>query len=247
MAERRVPAGTHAILRFVRQAVIVWIIMRMLSTLLFGLAAVAASQVIRFEDGVVGKLPAGWTVAMTHEGAQPRWEVFRDPEAPSPPLVLAQLSNDSTAGRFPMAIWERERLRDGEVSVRFKPVAGVVDQAAGLVWRYQDPNNYYVARANALEQNVAAYKVESGTRVSIPPRNMPSRSYGVKFNVQSGRWQKLRVVFHDSFFVIYCNEQRLFEIEDHSFALAGKTGLWTKADSQILFDDFLVARTDKRN
>jgi len=158
--------------------------------------------------------------------------------------VLAQVSRDATAGRFPLAIWERTLIRDGEVSVAFKPVAGSIDQAAGIVWRYRDPDNYYIARANALEQNVVLYKVENGTRFSIAPRGLPSRSYGVKYNIASGQWQRLRVTFHDSLFVVYCNDERLFDVEDHTFLSAGKTGLWTKADSLTYFDDFTVSRKD---
>ena len=58
---------------------------------------------------------------------------------------------------------------DLDLSVRFKPVSGAVDQAAGLVWRYRDKDNYYVVRANALENNVVLYKVESGRRTDLDP------------------------------------------------------------------------------
>ena len=127
-------------------------------------------EVIRFDRTAEGSLPSGWTVAMTHAGAPPKWEIVRDDSAPHPPLVLAEVSRDATAGRFPLAIWERALLRNGEVSVAFKPVDGGIDRAAGVVWRYQDPNNYYIARANALENNVVLYKVENGTRLSIAPK-----------------------------------------------------------------------------
>ena len=88
---------------------------------------------------------------MTHDGALPRWEIVRDESAPSPPYVRAQLSQDRTAGRFPLAIWDRIVILDGSVSVAFKTVGAVVDRAAGMVWRYQDPNNYYNVRTNAPE------------------------------------------------------------------------------------------------
>src|SRR6266566_7492620 len=89
---------------------------------------VARAEVIRFDNAVPGKLPAGWSVAMTHAGGPPRWEVVRDESAPSPPFVLAQLSRDRTAGRFPLAIWDRAFLQDGEVSIAFKAVDGSIDQ-----------------------------------------------------------------------------------------------------------------------
>src|SRR5215469_14300150 len=165
-----------------------------LSTVLL-LHSLAVAEVIRFDADTPGKLPRGWSVAMTHNGAAPRWEIVRDESAPSPPYVLAQLSQDHTAGRFPLAIWNGIAILDGSVSVAFKTVDGAVDQAAGIVWRFQDPNNYYIVRANALEDNVVLYKVESGVRQSIAPKGLPSRSYGVKHEIPSGRWNALRVVF----------------------------------------------------
>ncbi len=200
------------------------------------------AETIRFDPGNGGGLPQGWTTAMTHSGGAPEWRIVRDAAAPSPPFVLAQTSQDRTAGRFPLAIWERDSFRDGEVSVAFKTVSGAVDQAAGVVWRYQDPDNYYTARANALENNVVAYKVEKGVRLSIAPKGMPSRSYGVKQEIPKGQWNTLRVVFKDSVFRISLNGTQLFEIEDRTFPGAGKTGLWTKADSVTYFDDFSVIK-----
>ena len=177
---------------------------------------------------------------MTHDGAPPRWEIVRDDSAPSPPFVLAQLSQDRTAGRFPLAIWDRVAVLDGSVSVAFKTVDGAVDQAAGIVWRYQDPNNYYIVRANTLESNVVLYKVENGVRVSIPPKGLPSRSYGVKHDIPH-QWNILRIDFHGSSFAVFLNHERLFEVEDQTFAKPGKTGLWTKADSVTYFNQFTVS------
>ena len=150
------------------------------------------------------------------------------------------MSGDKTAGRFPLAVWDRSAIRDGEVSVTFKTVSGMVDQAAGIVWRYQDPNNYYIVRANALENNVVLYKVENGVRLSIAPKGLPSRSYGVKREIPRRRWNTLKIAFKDASFTAFLNEERLFETEDRTFTKAGKTGLWTKADSVTYFDEFTV-------
>lgn len=204
------------------------------------LCSLVRAEAIRFDNAVPGTLPAGWTVAMTHNGAAPRWEIVRDESATKPQYVLAQVSRDKTAGRFPLAIWESMSVRDGEISVAFKTVDGVVDQAAGIVWRYQDPNNYYIVRANALENNVVLYKVENGVRLSIAPKGLPSRSYGVKHEIPSRQWNTLKVTFKDSSFVVFLNGQRLFEAEDRTFTRAGKTGLWTKADSVTHFNEFTV-------
>jgi hypothetical protein len=198
------------------------------------------AEVIRFEVESPGGLPRGWSIGMTHYGGAPRWEVVRDESAPSPPYVFAQLSRDRTAGRFPLAILDRITIADGSVSVAFKTVDGAVDQAAGIVWRYQDPGNYYIVRANALEDNVVLYKVENGVRQSIAPKGLPSRSYGVKRQIPRGRWNTLKIEFRGGSFIAFLNGERLFEAEDQTFSKAGKTGLWTKADSVTYFDEFTV-------
>jgi hypothetical protein len=208
----------------------------------FTLHDVARAELIHFESCSAAHVPPGWNMAQTHAGSAPKWELVRDPSAPSPPCAFAQLSTGATAGRFPLAIWREAELRDGEVAVAFKPVAGAVDQAAGLVWRYQDPDNYYIVRANALENNVVLYKVQDGVRTSIAPKGLPSRAYGVQHPIAKGAWSNLRVMFRGSLFTVFLNNERLFEAEDKSIALPGRTGLWTKADSVIYFDDFEVVK-----
>jgi hypothetical protein len=200
----------------------------------------AQLETVRFNQAAPGKLPADWTVAMTHAGAPPQWEIVRDESAPSPPNVLAQLSRDTTAGRFPLAIWEKAMVRDGEISIVFKTVDGSIDQAAGIVWRYQDPNNCYIVRANALENNVVFYKVENALRTSIAPKGLPSRSYGVKHTIPRGRWNNLKVSFAGAKIAVFFNQEQLFEAEDTTFSKPGKVCVWTKADSVTYFDDFAV-------
>src|SRR5260370_6462447 len=131
--------------------------------LAFGLTA-STVRVVNFDNLQVGKTPPGWTVAMTNHGRAPRWEVLRDGSAPTQPFVLAQVSADPLGDRCPLAIWDALSLHDGEVSVRLKPVSGHVVQAGGIVWRYRDENNYYLARANAIDKNVQVFKVENGHR-----------------------------------------------------------------------------------
>jgi hypothetical protein len=207
----------------------------------FALFGPPAGGIIRFDNCASSGIPPGWTVSQTHTGGVPKWALVRDPSAPSPPCAFAQISTDLTAGRFPLAIWERTELRDGEISVAFKPVSGTIDQAAGVVWRYHDRNNYYIVRANALENNVVIYKVQDGIRVSIAPKGLPSRAYGVQHAIAKGAWATLRVVFQGPVFTVYVNGDRLFAAEDRTFA-SGQTGLWTKADSITYFDDFQLIK-----
>ncbi len=183
---------------------------------------------------------------MTHQGGPPKWEVLGDSSAPSKPNVLAQVSNDRTAGRFPLAIWDGVTLKDGTVSVKFKAVSGTVDQGAGLVWRYRDPNNYYIVRANALEDNVVLYKVQNGERVSLAPKGAVSNAYGVKHKVPKQTWTVLSVAFRGNRFSVSLEGQKLFDVRDSTFTEAGKTGLWTKSDSVIYFDDFQIEQETRR-
>jgi hypothetical protein len=208
--------------------------------LVLAAASIGRSESIGFDNATVGAVPAGWIVAMTHTGGAPRWQVLKDDSAPSKPNVLAQVSTDRTAGRFPLAIWDRANLKDGTLTVKFKAVSGSIDQGAGLVWRYLDANNYYIVRANALEDNVVLYKVQNGQRVSIAPKGAVSNSYGVKHRVPKQTWCTLSVDVHGNLFTVSLDNQKLFDVEDSTFTGAGRTGLWTKSDSVIYFDDFQV-------
>jgi len=207
----------------------------------WGLASLTGAETIRFDSAAPGSLPPGWTVVTTHNGAAPKWEVRQDASAPSKPNVLAQVSSDRTHGRFPMAIFDSMNCRDGEISVKFKTVAGKADQSAGIVWRYRDPNNYYLVRANALEDNIVMYKVEDGRWVLLAPKGKPPKTYGVRHKIPTHTWSILKVIFKKSRFEVYFDHRKVFEAEDAALAQVGKVGLWTKADSVTYFDDFQVS------
>jgi hypothetical protein len=128
-------------------------------------------------------------------------------------------------------------LRDGFVETKFKTVSGEIDQAAGVVWRARDATNYYVCRANALENNVVLYKVENGKRTALDIAGRTG-GYGVDVPVAPARWQTLRVTFEGTVFRVRLDDRELFTVEDATFLDAGRVGLWTKADSVTLFDDF---------
>lgn len=185
-----------------------------------------------FDDQEVGAAPAGWTVAMTGKGS-PQWTVENEATAPSAAKALKQ----SGTASYPLCVKDDTSLTDGFVEVYFKPLTGKKDQAAGIVWRYRDPNNYYIVRANALEDNVVLYKVEKGKRSSL---NIVGREkgYGVDAEVPNGQWQVLRVEISGDLFTVLLEGKELFKVKDQTFESAGKVGLWTKADSVTMFDDF---------
>ena len=192
--------------------------------LLANLASTALPAAIHFDDDRVGELPRGWTATMTGKGS-PKWMVEKDDTAPSRPNVLKQ----SGVAAFPICLKDDSHLRDGFVEVKFKPVSGKADQAGGVIWRCQDADNYYIARANALEDNVTIYHTIKGKRVAFK---------NVDLKVTTAEWHTLRVDFKANSFVVSLDGKKAIEASDDSFSEAGKVGLWTKADSVTLFDDF---------
>jgi hypothetical protein len=197
----------------------------------FGLTA-AAGRVVTFDNGPLGKTPPEWTVAMTNHGRPARWEIVKDMSAATQPYVLAQVSTDPLRDRYPLAIFNDATFRDGEVSVRLKPVSGREVQAGGIVWRYKDENNYYLARANALEKNVQVFKVENGVRKPLMA--------GVHHEIPSNAWSILKVAARGNRFQVYMDHRRILQGWDNTFMSGGKVGLWTVADSVTYFDEFRV-------
>ncbi|HEV2045601.1 MAG TPA: family 16 glycoside hydrolase [Chthoniobacterales bacterium] len=184
----------------------------------------ALAETINFDDAKAGAPPPGWKSAVTGSGSA-KWNVEQDSSAPSKPNVLKQ----SGVGTFPICIYESATLKDGFVEMKFKPIGGKEDQAGGVIWRVQDSNNYYIARANALEDNVTIYHTIGGKRVAFKSINT---------KVKSGVWHTLRVDFEGNKFTVTFDGNKVIEATDQSFSNAGKVGVWTKADSVTLFDDF---------
>ncbi|MFT5125945.1 MAG: hypothetical protein ACI9TH_003186 [Kiritimatiellia bacterium] len=191
-----------------------------------------ADETIQFEDAPAAAAPAGWTVAVTGKGT-PSWQVVADPTAPSAAQVLQQ----SGRADFPLCTRNASSLKNGFVEVTFKPISGRIDQAAGLVWRFRDADNYYVVRANALEDNVVLYKVEDGRRSALDIVGRKG-GYGLDAKVANKQWQVLRVEFNEDLFTVFLDTKQLFQVKDATFQAAGRVGLWTKADSNTHFDDF---------
>jgi hypothetical protein len=186
-----------------------------------------------FEADAIGGTPKGWTATKTGRG-DPRWTVEQDPTAPSK-LKIVKQSGQAT---YPLLLKDDSAIKDGFIEIKFKAVAGTEDRAAGVVWRAQDANNYYVARANALEDNVVLYKTVGGVRSHLEIVGRKG-GYGVSAKVPANQWLALRVEFDAGRFKVIYNGQEIFQVEDATFAGAGMVGLWTKADSVTLFDEII--------
>ena len=188
------------------------------------LAAGAHGASTGFDSEQPGTLPSGWIAGVTGHGA-PHWSVEADPGAPSPPNVLRQ----SGTGDFPWCVKQGTSIADGSVEVKFKAITGREDQAGGVVWRWKDGDNYYVARANALENNVSLYYAENGRRKTIKYVDAP---------VARNTWHVLRVEFRGSGIRVVLNGKAYIELNDDHIGGPGAVGVWTKADSVTAFDDF---------
>lgn len=211
-----------------------------LSALLSAFAWSAAAETIDFEtSGAANAVPKDFEVATTGKGKAADWKLQEVPGAPSGKLAVLQASNDPTGNRFPLLVYEKVKARDADISVKFKAVSGREDQAAGLVWRYVDKNNYYIVRANALEDNVVLYIVKGGVRTDLPVKGK-GRTYGAKSPVARDGWNTLAVSVKGDTFSVSFNGKPLYDVEDKTFQAAGKIGLWTKADSVMLFDDLVI-------
>lgn len=185
---------------------------------------VAMAETISFDQDRTGALPPGWKSGVTGKGS-PRWTVEKDETAPSPPNVLKQ----SGSGTFPWCVKTDASIENGSVEVKFKPISGNEDAAGGLVWRWKDGDNYYVARANALENNVSLYHTTNGRRSTIKYVNAP---------VAKNRWHTLKVEFAGQSIRVALDGKVYIAEDDDHISGAGAVGVWTKADSVTAFDDF---------
>jgi hypothetical protein len=186
--------------------------------------------VYNFDTDAPGQLPSGFRSAKTGAATQEKWTVA-DTTAPSKPNVVTQTSTDQTDYRFPLLISDEGSFQDLDLSVKFKAVSGNTDRAGGLVFRLKDPNNYYIVRANALENNYRLDHVVNGRR---------SQFAGANLKVTSGEWHELRVEAVGNKITCYYDGSQKIEATDETFKDAGKVGVWTKADSVTSFDDLKV-------
>ncbi len=200
--------------------------------LLFTASAVVADEKWDFRDAEAGAVPKGWVAGVTGSkaGTAPRWKVIRH-EGHN---VLAQLESGGARGDFPVCLKKGSSWKDGSVSVRFKPISGRVDQAGGVVFRAKDKDNFYIARANALEDNVSFYVTRDGKRKTI--------KYWDDIEVALGQWHDLKVEVKGFTFRVSLNGKLVGEVEDPDeiFPDAGMVGFWTKADSVTNFDQLVA-------
>ena len=196
-----------------------------------------SNHTVSFESTRIGATPEIWTATLTGKGDS-KWTVESDETAPSKSKILKQ----SGRATYPLLLKNDTNIRDGFIEVKFKAVAGSQDRAAGVVWRARDANNYYIVRANALEDNFVLYKTVNGVRSALDIVGRKG-GYGVSVPVPANTWHTLRIEFEANRFKASFNGKQLFEVDDSTFTDAGMVGLWTKADSVTLFDQMTYGET----
>lgn len=201
---------------------------------LFALALAASghAETVNFDKDKTGAFPAGWIAGVTGRGDF-KWVIEADSSAPSEPNILKQYGT----GSFPWCIKKDVSITDGFVSVKFKPISGKEDQAGGVIWRWKDGDHYYVARANALENNIALYYTAKGSRITLKYTDAP---------VAGNVWHQLQVVFQGKQIKVLLDGRSYIEYEDEHITGAGAVGVWTKADSVTAFDDFLYGTNNSK-
>jgi hypothetical protein len=185
---------------------------------------------VDFSATAPGGEPADFSFSRTGQGAAGQWTVVADPTAANG-RAIAQVSKDRTDYRFPLAVYKPYSGKDLEFSVRFKPVAGTVDQAGGIAVRLSTPDDYYVVRANALEDNVRFYRVVKGKREQLASANA---------KVVANQWHTLALKAEGDRFTVSFDGKALLSARDRTFPDAGKVALWTKADSVTYFDTISI-------
>lgn len=194
-----------------------------------------SDTIFAFNYNEVGDIPMGWSQYHTGKGKSVYWQVFDDAGR----IVMAQFSFENPNYHFNEAVYNGFIVKNVELAVELRGVKGQMDQGGGIIWRFIDADNYYVVRANPLENNVVLYKVENGERVELSllesynTNSMDVEDLGIA-------WNMLGVKVEDNLFTVYLNKKQIYQVSDTTFQNAGKIGLWTKADAITYFDDFQV-------
>ncbi len=198
----------------------------------------AESKTWNFESDAPGKLPAGWTAGKTREGAGSEWRIVEDATVANGKRALAQVSSAGDSPQFNLCVLDDPKVADLDLSVKLKPRTGKLDQGGGLVWRYQDTQNYYIARWNPLEDNLRVYKVVKGKRSQMDTAKVKADPQG---------WHFLRVVHVGRSIRCYLDGKLLLEAADDEFPNPGQIGLWTKADAVTHFDELMLRAADAKD
>jgi hypothetical protein len=209
---------------------------------LFGLWGFGADSV-NFDSVPPGTPPPNWTF-VSRPNNRVRWDVEHDLTAPSRGNVLKKVTPGSSDSDNPSAIYDKDICRDGDISVKFRIDNGVRVKTAGIVWRYQDANNYYLLHFSVDEKNIVLFRVQNGRYQTIPVTGDKPKQFGIPHDIRARQWYVAKVIFRGSQIRVLFGNRRLFEAQDNEITQAGRIGLWTRGRTTASFDDF---RIDKKS
>lgn len=201
------------------------------------------SGAVNFDKLRPGTVPPNWTLSATGPANPARWEIVFDKTAPSRGNVFSEMSGVSNDSESPLAIYDKVICRDGDLSVKFKIVPNARRaKAVGIVWRYQDPQNYYLLELSVDQRNIALYRIENGQRRPVPVLHGRAGDVGVSHDLRTGKWYETKVMFRGDRFKVLFDNRELFNAVDDSLQTPGKTGLWTRGGTVASFDDYRIDR-----
>jgi hypothetical protein len=200
-------------------------------------------ELVDFDKAQVNSPPPNWTFAQSHRGLPGRWLVHPDVNAPSLPNVLAQLAADQIPGRHALALYDKGYCKNGDLSVDMKIVSGRNTQTGGLVWRYQDPENYYLLEVSADRDLIAVIRMQDGRPIPVARLGPGLRAQQVSHKIEPMDWNVLRITFQNARMTVYFDHRKVMDADDTVLLKPGKTGVWTRGDTIAHFDNF---RIDKK-
>jgi len=198
----------------------------------------SGAENVNYDAARQGQLPNGWSAPAAHE-----WEVRSDKTAPSHPNVLQGASGGARESEPPLALFDKVVCRDGDLSVKFRIDGRQHGNAAGIVWRYQDPNNYYLLSLSADDKNIVLTRVRNGVSEVISTSGGKPAAIGVAEDIRAGQWHVVKVSFRGPKVQVFFGNRSIFTAQDSGLLTPGRTGLWAKGVSGAVFDDF---RIDKK-
>ena len=181
-----------------------------------------------FDREQPGVLPEEFSIGTLFDGRPAGdWRVLSTERAKSPPHVLAQVMAKGAEHAYKVVLIKEVVASDLDLQVSFLPIQGNADMGGGLIWRATDDRNYYLTRANPLEQNIRIYRVVKGVRQMLENFNQ---------TIEAGKWHQLRVTQRGCRIQVFYDGKLVFDLCDRTFK-EGTIGLWTKSDAVTYFDD----------
>ncbi len=186
------------------------------------------AQIWNFDREQPGTLPGEFSIGTLFDGRPAgNWQVLATDRAKSPPHVFAQVMAKGAEHAYKVVLIKEAIASDLNLEVSFLPIQGQADMGGGLIWRAADDRNYYLARANPLEQNIRVYRVEKGVRHLLENFDQ---------TIEVRQWHILRVTHRGCQINIFYDNKQVFDLCDKTFH-GGMIGLWTKSDAVTYFDD----------